>query len=108
MTLLLSLKMIRESSVYYQFIIFHIWLFDYISSINTILNKRTDPRLPIVKITTMFCKKILTLAVLLLHLSAFAQNDLQLWYRSPAKKWTDAMPVGNGRLGAMVFGEIGR
>jgi len=27
-----------------------------------------------------------------------------LWYRAPAKKWTEALPVGNGRLGAMVFG----
>jgi alpha-L-fucosidase 2 len=27
-----------------------------------------------------------------------------LWYRKPAEKWTDALPVGNGRLGAMVFG----
>ena len=29
---------------------------------------------------------------------------LSLWYRAPAKKWTEALPVGNGRLGAMVFG----
>lgn len=32
------------------------------------------------------------------------QNRLRLWYLHPAKKWDDAMPVGNGRLGAMVFG----
>ncbi len=37
-------------------------------------------------------------------LSGMAQQDLQLWYNSPAKLWTDAMPIGNGRLGAMVFG----
>ena len=30
-----------------------------------------------------------------------------LWYDSPAKKWEDALPVGNGRLGAMVFGKHG-
>ena len=29
------------------------------------------------------------------------------WYGSPAKKWQDALPVGNGRLGAMVFGGNG-
>ncbi len=29
-----------------------------------------------------------------------------LWYRQPAGKWTDALPVGNGRLGAMVFGGV--
>ena len=31
-------------------------------------------------------------------------SDLKLWYRRPAQKWTEALPVGNGRLGAMVFG----
>lgn len=29
-----------------------------------------------------------------------------LWYKQPAVEWTDALPVGNGRLGAMVFGNI--
>lgn len=29
------------------------------------------------------------------------------WYSAPAKKWQDALPVGNGRLGAMVFGGNG-
>jgi alpha-L-fucosidase 2 len=33
-------------------------------------------------------------------------GDLLLWYRQPAGKWTDALPVGNGRLGAMVFGAV--
>ena len=28
-----------------------------------------------------------------------------LWYARPAEKWEDALPVGNGRLGAMVFGK---
>jgi len=31
-------------------------------------------------------------------------NDLTLWYKGPAIEWTDALPLGNGRLGAMVFG----
>jgi alpha-L-fucosidase 2 len=30
-----------------------------------------------------------------------------LWYDMPAQKWDDALPVGNGRLGAMVFGKNG-
>jgi alpha-L-fucosidase 2 len=30
--------------------------------------------------------------------------DLTLWYDKPAGKWIDALPLGNGRLGAMVFG----
>ncbi len=29
-----------------------------------------------------------------------------LWYGRPAKQWTEALPIGNGRLGAMVFGGI--
>src|SRR5690242_12128112 len=37
---------------------------------------------------------------------AQAQSVL-LWYRQPAAKWVEALPIGNGRLGAMVFGKIG-
>jgi alpha-L-fucosidase 2 len=33
-------------------------------------------------------------------------SDLTLWYTQPAQKWTEALPVGNGRLGAMVFGGL--
>ena len=33
-------------------------------------------------------------------------NDLKLWYLQPATNWNEALPVGNGRLGAMVFGRI--
>ena len=29
---------------------------------------------------------------------------LELWYQAPAREWTDALPIGNGRLGAMIFG----
>jgi len=29
-----------------------------------------------------------------------------LWYKQPAAKWTEALPLGNGRLGAMVFGAV--
>lgn len=35
-------------------------------------------------------------------------SDLELWYRHPAREWTEALPVGNGRLGAMVHGGVGR
>jgi alpha-L-fucosidase 2 len=31
-------------------------------------------------------------------------GDLKLWYAKPASQWVDALPIGNGRLGAMVFG----
>lgn len=32
------------------------------------------------------------------------KSGLALWYTHPADKWENAFPVGNGRLGAMVFG----
>ena len=34
------------------------------------------------------------------------RDALRLWYRAPAATWNDALPIGNGRLGAMVFGGI--
>lgn len=34
------------------------------------------------------------------------QNSQTLWYPAPAKKWVEALPIGNGRLGAMVFGGV--
>jgi alpha-L-fucosidase 2 len=33
-------------------------------------------------------------------------NDLKLWYSKPATKWLSALPVGNGRMGGMVFGRV--
>jgi len=33
-------------------------------------------------------------------------SKLALWYRQPAKEWVEALPIGNGRLGAMVFGGV--
>jgi alpha-L-fucosidase 2 len=34
--------------------------------------------------------------------------DPVLWYQHPAQRWGDALPVGNGRLGGMVFGGVAR
>ncbi|HEU4779569.1 MAG TPA: glycoside hydrolase family 95 protein [Steroidobacteraceae bacterium] len=33
---------------------------------------------------------------------------LRLWYRQPAEQWTEALPLGNGRMGAMIFGGVAR
>jgi alpha-L-fucosidase 2 len=63
----------------------------------------------------MYLKTFATAAACLffLVLQAFARGEgaispgdtnLVLWYREPAKEWTDALPIGNGRLAAMVFG----
>jgi alpha-L-fucosidase 2 len=50
--------------------------------------------------------------VLMILMAAAARSDLfaspaatVLWYDRPAQVWTEALPVGNGRLGAMVFGD---
>jgi alpha-L-fucosidase 2 len=34
-------------------------------------------------------------------------EPLSLWYTTPAKEWLEALPVGNGRMGAMVYGGAG-
>ena len=46
------------------------------------------------------------LAFLALASTAWAQTPLTLWYRQPAHLWVEALPVGNGHLGAMVFGGV--
>ena len=38
--------------------------------------------------------------------SAVADPPTMLWYRQPAEVWTEALPIGNGRLGAMIFGGL--
>src|ERR1035437_7291006 len=55
---------------------------------------------------------ILSLIFIFFLLSAFQiakakNNSLKLWYDKPAKDWmTEALPIGNGRLGGMIFGGI--
>lgn len=50
----------------------------------------------------MKCKIVL---LILLSYAGYAQN-YKLSYNQPAAKWTDALPLGNGRIGAMVFGGV--
>jgi len=46
-------------------------------------------------------------SILLLSIaSPLSAADPVLWYRHPAQRWGDALPVGNGRLGGMVFGGV--
>ncbi len=57
----------------------------------------------------MRTRLLLLLASLTALLPAGAAQDqparsLVLWYRQPAGTWNEALPLGNGRLGAMVFG----
>jgi len=57
-----------------------------------------------------FKKILLSVAFLSYITTAFAQqSDLKLWYDKPSGKvWERALPVGNGRLAAMVYGNPGR
>src|SRR5260370_15641218 len=52
-------------------------------------------------------KKLTVVALAILTAGAAAvaqQSPLTLWYDQPAVLWTDALPVGNGHMGAMIFG----
>lgn len=52
-------------------------------------------------------QRILTGTILALAASVTglaADADSKLWYDRPAEIWTEALPVGNGRLGAMIYG----
>ncbi|MGB3007578.1 MAG: glycoside hydrolase N-terminal domain-containing protein [Chitinophagaceae bacterium] len=42
----------------------------------------------------------------LFYVNIIAAQDLKLWYKQPAVKWTEALPIGNGRIGAMLFGGV--
>jgi len=49
------------------------------------------------------CSLFVLLSCSIYSLSA-QTNAYKLWYNKPAQVWTEALPLGNGRLGAMVFG----
>ncbi|MEO6851933.1 MAG: glycoside hydrolase family 95 protein, partial [Mucilaginibacter sp.] len=51
-------------------------------------------------------KKLIIILAVLAPFQSICQTNLKLWYKQPAKVWTEALPVGNGRLGAMVFGGV--
>ena len=55
----------------------------------------------------------LRVAAALLSLVALASlraaaPDTTLWYQEPATNWHEALPIGNGRLGAMIFGGVAK
>jgi alpha-L-fucosidase 2 len=61
------------------------------------------------RLCVLFVTILLSGAVTMFPATAGAQAPDQsecLWYAQPAENWTDALPVGNGRMGAMVFGGI--
>ena len=56
-------------------------------------------------------KKIFFFFLLFITTISFSQTKpgLKLWYKQPSgKTWENALPIGNGRLGAMVYGNVER
>lgn len=47
---------------------------------------------------------LLAILALFVSTSAKADNDQRLWYDKPATTWLEALPLGNSKMGAMVFG----
>src|SRR5687768_17218977 len=54
----------------------------------------------------MNIKTGLFVLALLCHLQIQAQQSLKLWYSTPATIWEEALPLGNAKTGAMVFGGV--
>ncbi|MGM0531341.1 MAG: glycoside hydrolase family 95 protein, partial [Bacteroidota bacterium] len=49
---------------------------------------------------------VLLISINSLALQANEDPPFTLWYDQPAAEWTEALPLGNGRLGAMVYGTV--
>ncbi len=49
---------------------------------------------------------ILTIIMAGCHPESEQQSEWRLWYSQPAANWNEALPVGNGRVGAMIFGGV--
>jgi hypothetical protein len=64
---------------------------------------RIPTNLPFKTFTTMK-HQLLWAAGLLLTVTSASAADLKLGYDRPASYWVEALPLGNGRLGAMVYG----
>jgi len=58
------------------------------------------------KVMALLVFPLLCWATTVCGASQASQRDMLLWYRQPAQKWLEAMPLGNGYMGAMVFGGI--
>lgn len=52
-------------------------------------------------------KSLISIVLLFVCMSITSQgNRYLMWYDKPAKNWNEALPVGNGALGAMIFGNV--
>lgn len=53
-------------------------------------------------------KQVFLLGLLLSFSFVIRANDLKLWYKQPAKTWVETLPLGNSRMGVMVYGGTAR
>ena len=54
-------------------------------------------------------KKIFSILLILITTAGYSQNKqgLRLWYKQPSgNTWENALPIGNGKLGAMIYGNV--
>lgn len=70
------------------------------------LKNSKTPKMP----TYHYCLRsvfLLLFVAFSFQVSAQESSPLSLWYKQPAADvWTDALPIGNGRLGAMIYGNV--
>lgn len=52
------------------------------------------------------CRAAISFVLLVASAGLGEVNDMRLWYQQHARPWEEALPLGSGRLGAMVFGGI--
>jgi alpha-L-fucosidase 2 len=54
-------------------------------------------------------KKLFSILLMFITIAGYSQNKqgLKLWYKQPSgNTWENALPIGNGRLGAMIYGNV--
>ncbi len=56
----------------------------------------------------LICSLLLLVPAVASRAAADGASDPVLWYTHPAQRWNDALPIGNGRLGGMVFGGVAK
>ena len=54
--------------------------------------------------STMPMKRLLLLLMICCCMGTFAQTPLRLWYQQPATFFEESLPIGNGKLGALIYG----
>lgn len=70
-----------------------------------VAKKGTDH--PFYYLTSLFCLFFMGIQTVMAQSAATGDADnSRLWYKRPASDWMEALPIGNGKLGAMVFGGV--